>query len=465
MRFLSYFSIRLPINLVYMLQQVEYEPAKFIDWLKRLPNLDKVMYRKQLVFTKKALALVFWQYLLSLIFAAIVGTIAASIGLIWVLLILIFPLVNLVGLLMAVMAGQIISRATFGSQIQAAQTIFNAHKGVKVAILGSYGKTTMKELLFTVLNEGKKVKATPGNKNVAISHARWAKKLSGDEDVLLIEFGEAKPGDIAEFARNTSPNTAVITGLAPNHLDKYQNLEALKEDLGSIGNFVKDEKIYLNADAKSISDKFVLFGEAGTEEVKISGVKVAIDGMKFTATLKSGETISLTTDLVGRHLLGPLALCMQLALKLGLDKTQIKTGIAKTKPFEHRLQPRQLSGAWIIDDTYNGSLEGFRAGLRLLKELPATRKIYVTPGLVDQGVQNEAVHQEIGKLIAEAKPDKVILFKNSVSSFIMDSLKNSKFQGEIEVQTNALEFYTNLEHTLASGDLVLLQNDWTDNYA
>lgn len=465
MRLLSYFSIRLPINLVYMLQQVEYEPSKFIDWLKRLPNLDKVMYRKQLIFTKKALALVMWQYLLSLVFAATVGTIAANFGLIWVLLILVFPVINLGGLLIAVLAGQIISRATFSSQIQSAQAVFNAHRGVKIAILGSYGKTTMKELLLTILSEGKKVKATPGNKNVAISHARWSKKLSGDEDVLLIEFGEAKPGDIAEFARNTSPNTAIITGLAPNHLDKYQNLEALREDLASIGNFVKDEKVYLNADAKSISDKFVFFSETGVGDVKISAVKVSIDGMKFTATLKSGETMSLTTDLVGRHLLGPLALCIHLALKLGLDKTQIKAGIAKTKPFEHRLQPRQLNGAWIIDDTYNGSLEGFRAGLRLLSELPAERKIYVTPGLVDQGDQNEAVHREIGQLIAEAKPDKVVLFENSASKYIKDSLEANKFRGEINLQTDALEFYTNLEHTLARGDLVLMQNDWTDNYA
>jgi UDP-N-acetylmuramoyl-tripeptide--D-alanyl-D-alanine ligase len=129
------------------------------------------------------------------------------------------------------------------------------------------------------------------------------------------------------------------------------------------------------------------------------------------------------------------------------------------------MQPYQLAGAWIVDDTYNGNLEGIRAGTELLKELPARRKVYVTPGLVGQGQEKQRVHLEVGQLIAHARPDLVVLMQNSVTDYIKQGLAKAKFQGELQIETNPLEFYTNLTHFVAAGDLVVMQNDWTDNYA
>jgi UDP-N-acetylmuramoyl-tripeptide--D-alanyl-D-alanine ligase len=139
--------------------------------------------------------------------------------------------------------------------------------------------------------------------------------------------------------------------------------------------------------------------------------------------------------------------------------------VSKTKPYQHRLQPYELNGAWVIDDTYNGNLEGIKAGTALLRDLKAKRKIYVTPGLVDQGEENERVHIEVGKAIAQAKPDLVVLMKNSVTSYIKKGLKKGEYKGEVQVKDDPLDFYVNLKHLVASGDLVLMQNDWPDNYA
>jgi UDP-N-acetylmuramoyl-tripeptide--D-alanyl-D-alanine ligase len=148
-----------------------------------------------------------------------------------------------------------------------------------------------------------------------------------------------------------------------------------------------------------------------------------------------------------------------------MTQEQIKAGLAKTKPFEHRMQPRKLAGgAWVIDDTYNGNIEGLRAGLELLKALPGTRKWYVTPGLVDQGPETVDVHRELGSLIAAAGPAVVVLMKNSVTNYIMDGLHDAMYTGEVRIENEPLKFYTNLESFLAAGDIALLQNDWTDNY-
>jgi UDP-N-acetylmuramoyl-tripeptide--D-alanyl-D-alanine ligase len=129
------------------------------------------------------------------------------------------------------------------------------------------------------------------------------------------------------------------------------------------------------------------------------------------------------------------------------------------------MQPYELSGAWIVDDTYNGNLEGIRVGTELLADLKAKRKIYVTPGLVDQGEETEAVHIAAGRLIAASEADLVVLMKNSVTDYIKQGLKEAGYRGEVRVESDPLEFYSNLSHFVAHGDLVVMQNDWTDNYA
>jgi len=192
-------------------------------------------------------------------------------------------------------------------------------------------------------------------------------------------------------------------------------------------------------------------------------VKTSIHGVSFLMK-KGTKTLSLQSLLLGRHQVGPLALAVALAEKIGLSDEQIKRGISKIEPFEHRMQPREAGGAWIIDDTYNGNIEGMLAGLRLLKELPARRKVYVTPGLVDQGKDSAAIHHQLGKAIVRARPDLIILMKHSVTDGIIRGIRDEKYNGQLVIEEDPLNFYNNLDQFVAAGDLVLLQNDWPDNY-
>ncbi len=448
-RIISYFLPKAPIYLVYMLQQVEYDPRKFFDWAASFPDLRHVMRRKTLVMTPKTKLLVTYAYILALVYIFVNIQISLAYALGELLYLLLLPVWLIFMLYVSVLiAWNLVEKPRRAKQIKAAEKIFAAHPAVKIAIAGSYGKTTVKELLTTILSQGKKVAATPGNKNVAISHARWAHNLDGDEEVLVIEYGEGAPGDIARFAEITHPDIGIITGVAPNHLDGYKTLQAVRDDLYSLANYVAKEHLH------NFKDYNV---------APVLKPKVSITGMEFGVKL-DGKVVDFETALVGRHLLGSLGLCIKLASELGLSAEQIQRGVAATKPFEHRMQPRPMHGAWIIDDTYNGSLEGFRAGLELLAELPAKRKIYVTPGLVDQGEETEKVHTEIGQLIAKAQPDKVVLMQNSVTEFIKAGMTKAGFYGELIIEPNPLQFYTNLDQTIASGDLILMQNDWTDNY-
>ncbi|CAN5132871.1 hypothetical protein BH09PAT3_BH09PAT3_1180 [soil metagenome] len=464
-------------TLVYMLQSTEYETVPYLKWWWRTKNYDTVANRRTLNRTRAAKLLVMGlaagmllQLLLGLLCVVLYFTNDFIIGLqIGLILWLLTPIVWAHLVIVPLELGRwLIVRPRHRKYVAESRKIFANHPGVKIAIAGSYGKTSMKELLATVLSEAKTVAATPGNKNVAISHAYFAKRLTGDEDVIIIEYGEGEPGDISRFARNTQPTHAVVTGVAPAHLDKYKTLHDAGKDIFSVTDAVPAGQAYVNAVTDSIkpfmSDNHVHFDEHGALGYQVTNIKVSLDGTSFTLT-KGTHKIALHSELVGRHQVATLAFVAAFALQLGLTPEQVKAGVAKTKPYEHRMQPYQLAGAWVIDDTYNGNIEGIRAGTALLAELPAKRKIYVTPGLVDQGIETEPVHVEMGELIAEVQPDIVVLMANSVTPYIEKGLNNGGFTGEVRVEHNPLEFYMNLDQFVAAGDLVLMQNDWTDNYA
>ncbi len=473
----SMFSPNYPAVLVYMLQSVEYQTRPYFSWLRRTRDFNQVMQRRTLDRTRRAGLLlralqagIILHILIGigLICLGIKGTLAGGV-LFGIAFILAYPLLWPYLLVVPLLLGRwFVSNPADQQRIAAAERIFAKHPGVKIAVAGSYGKTTMKEILLTVLGESLTVAATPANKNVSVSHANFAKKLTGKEDVLIIEYGEGAPGDVLRFAKLTHPTHAVITGVSPAHLDRYKTLEAAAEDIFTLAQRVPPGKVYVNGESPEvqpyIKSGYRVFSGHETLGWKISQAKTGFDGTSFVIK-KGPEALKLHSGLVGKHQVGFLAFAAILGLELGLTHQQVQAGVAKTMPFEHRMQPYRLAGGWVIDDTYNGNKEGIRAGTHLFAELHGKRKIYVTPGLVDQGEETERVHVEAGRLIADAAPDIVVLMRNSATDHIKRGLEEGKFAGEVRIEPQPLEFYTNLNHFLAAGDLIVMQNDWTDNYA
>jgi UDP-N-acetylmuramoyl-tripeptide--D-alanyl-D-alanine ligase len=473
-------SIYLPSylrTLVYMLQSAEYEPLPYLKWYWRTQNFSQVMKRRQLESTKAARLLLLTLQVgigveliagLVLLYLGATGHVGGGIAF-GIALLVGYPVIWAHLIVVPLIVGrEFVTKPAKARAIERAKVIFAKHPGVKIAVAGSYGKTTMKELLLTVLSQGLDVAATPANKNVSASHAAFARKLTGKEDALVIEYGEGFPGDTVRFATVTKPTHAVITGLAPAHLDHYKSMQDVGEDFFSLANFVPHKNLYVNADSHELEPfmqpSYQTFSTAGALGWKVTALKTDVTGISFTLT-KGKHKLALSSGLVGRHQAGFLAFAAALALELGLTEKQVKAGIKATVPYEHRMQPYELNGAWIIDDTYNGNLEGIRVGTQVLHDLSARRKIYVSPGLVDQGKESPRVHNEMGELIAKAKPDIVVLMQNSVTSYIQAGLENAKYAGEVRVETDPLEFYTNLKHFIAADDLIVMQNDWTDNYA
>lgn len=469
MGYWTYFLPIAPWMWAYMLQISEYESGSFIKWLMSFPNLLKVRQRQTLDLTARAKLTLIISYALWAI-GWLVGILVTAYGqiVVGIAAILLAPIGEILLLVLAnLVLGSLVVGPIEKREIDRATEKLSGMSATSIAVLGSYGKTTMKEILHTVLSQGKKAVATPGNKNVLISHARWVNKdLAGDEEVLIFEYGEDRPGDIKTLAGFSKPSIAIITGLAPAHMENYGTLDAVARDFGTVQSPEAPIKVFVSGESSELAARlhgFIPYSRASIEEWKIKLNESSLSGLKFTME-RPGRKLNLHSGLIGEHLIGPLALAVHIACLLGLSETEIINGVAHTKPFEHRMQPYQLGGAWVIDDTYNGNLEGMKAGLRLLKSLPAKRRIYVTPGLVEQGDLKQAVHHELGEAIVAANPDKVVLMKNSTTEYIVNGLEEAGYSGGMEIVTEPLAFYANLEHFVAAGDLVMMQNDWPDNY-
>ena len=471
--YLSRYHYRYPRTLVYMFQSSEYFIGEFVSWYLRVFDFREVEKRKKLKLTAKAKILLFLSYglyILGVVVALLLLWPLSFVGFLQFLIaIIILPYFTVATLLVLV--------AIFNFAIQKPATYFivnqakkklSEHSGIKIAVAGSFGKTTMREILKSVLSEEKKVAAPPGSYNTPLGISQFIKSLEGDEEVLVFELGEYYPGDITELCELIGPDIGVITGINEAHLEKFKSLESTTSTIFELADYLGSKPLYLNGESKlaveAAGNQHIVYTRVGTSDFKITSSTTGLNGTIFVAE-SSSERIKLHSKLIGLHQIGPLVAAMDIADKLEISLPAIQSGISETKPFEHRLEPyTDSNGVTIIDDSYNGNPTGVEAAINFLSNLRDRRRIYITPGLVEMGERKEEVHKAIGKQLAKTGIEKVILIKSSSTNFIAAGLASSDYSGEIVWQDSMPEALDLLTHDTISGDVVLIQNDWPDQY-
>ncbi|HPR91485.1 MAG TPA: UDP-N-acetylmuramoyl-tripeptide--D-alanyl-D-alanine ligase [Candidatus Paceibacterota bacterium] len=351
-----------------------------------------------------------------------------------------------------------------------------------IGITGSYGKTTFKEALKTVLEEKYRVLATPENKNTPIGLSRLILDDLGPAfEILIAEMGAYRVGDIKTLCQIAKPDIAVLTGINESHLERFGSIKnTILGKFEIVTNAKLTAPVFLNADNDYILDNYKKFvGEREVNfysESKFSRTPYAIKnkiylpdakGLEFDLTKTEGEDLigHFKTALIGDYILGTLMGVIEIALKLGLSVAEIQRGFNRLQPIPHRLEPiLTAQNVLIIDDSYNGNPAGAREAIKLLKRFSDRRKIYLTPGLVEMGKASEKIHHELGENLAPVA-DKVILIKNSVSEYIRAGLLNKGFsEDNLTIYPSTDSAHADIKNILKPGDVIIFQNDWTDNY-
>ena len=471
---LSRYSLRYIRSLTYMLQATEYNIRDYLKWHFRTKNFNKVEYRKHLVKTSKAILIfiIFWIFFLGLYiiaFSSLYFITGAMKYIFFISIILISPYCLAYGIIIPLVLIKIFQSPIEFFIIQKAKQKLKKHKAMKIAIAGSYGKTSMKEILKTVLSEKKKVAAPLHNYNTLLGISRFAQTLKGDEEILIFEFGEYYPKDIKKLCDLVQPSTGIIIGINEAHLQKFKKINKTIKTIFELSDFLKEKPIYVNNEndlaKKNILDNHIVYSRKGINKWTTKDLQTDLFGTNFLLC-KENENFKIKTKLLGLHQIGSLMVAIDIAAKLGMPMNQIIQGIAKIKPFEHRLELKiDNAGVFILDDSYNGNPDGVKAVIEFLKLLHNYRRFYVTPGLVEMGSKTQKIHHTIGVQLAKAKIEKIILIKSSVTPFIAEGLKDTNYKGEIIWFDDALTAFNALQYLTIKDDVVLLQNDWPDQYA
>ena len=178
-----------------------------------------------------------------------------------------------------------------------------------------------------------------------------------------------------------------------------------------------------------------------------------------------GEKVSCRTRMLGRHNIQNIVLAASLARQLGLTMEQIARGIGKIEPVEHRLQLIPgAGGVTVIDDAFNSNPVGAKAALDVLAGFPG-RHVVVTPGMVEQGAQEDEINRQFGSQMAYVC-DVVILIGKKHTAPIREGLLNAGMAEENIYSVNTLEEATAILGQIGRvGDTVLFENDLPDNYS
>ena len=364
--------------------------------------------------------------------------------------------------------------ANSNSYVKKAKKIIDERKDLKViGITGSFGKTSVKNILATMLSEKYNVCATPFSYNTPLGLSKTIlNNLTSDDEVLIAEMGAKHVGDIKYLVDMVKPSIGIITGIGNQHLATFGNNENLKNTkFELVENFTDSERAYFNLDSEP---NFELFERAtcvkrGTTireefgDAYVSNLVTHERGSSFDLTI-CGETVHADTSLLGRHNISNILLCAVVAYDMGVTIGQLQVAISKLVPSAHRLAivPSQNSLV-VIDDAYNGSVEGARAALQTIKDFKA-KKIVITPGLVELGSEEFNSNFTFGKEMASVC-DYVII--NGIVNYeaISAGLEFGGFKKENILRSGSLKQAIEVLGTIADpGDVVLFENDLPDNY-
>lgn len=357
-----------------------------------------------------------------------------------------------------------------------------------IGVTGSYGKTSVKYYLDTLLKEHFEVLITPESYNTPMGVVKTIRSsLKPSHQIFICEMGARHVGDIKEICDIVHPEHGIITSVGPQHLETFYNMDnivntkfELADALPEVGLlFLNGDNEYIRNHSGKYKNKiFYTTGEwakareleSQIEEGEVpqyyqtGDVKFSRTGTEFTVTAPDGEKETFQMRLLGEHNVINVAGAVAVANTLGIPLKQLKVPVRRIQPVAHRMQLLERGNYTIIDDAFNSNPVGSRAAVETLKQFEGVR-ILITPGMVELGEKEEEYNYKFGTYAADCC-DYILLVGEKHTAPIHKGVLESGFSQErcrvFEKLEDALSFAYSIK---AEGHkFILLENDLPDNY-
>jgi len=310
-----------------------------------------------------------------------------------------------------------------------------------IAITGSYGKTSIKNFVAQILSKKYNVYATPRSINTLGGiMGDVNNSLPSDTEIYVCEAGARQSGDIYEITTFIEPQTVVVGKVGEAHIEYFKSLKNIIATKLEIMQSPRLESAYIhNSVTDEAHEKVTFFGDDVHNVVSnLEGSDFELDGLK------------LHTDVLGEFQTMNIEVAVKIAREFGMSDAEIIAAVKALEPVEHRLQKIVAGGKIILDDGYNGNIDGMLEGVRLCS-LHEGRKVIVTPGLVES---SDALNLRLIEAINEVFD--IVIVTGSLNAELFNKnlkVKNKIMLADKSVLTDVLGKQT------AAGDIILFAND------
>ena len=342
---------------------------------------------------------------------------------------------------------------------------------IRIGITGSYGKTSTKFALATILSEKYNVLATPESYNTTMGNVRVIREqLKPEHQVFISEMGARRVGDISEICDFVKPQIGIITSIGPQHLETFKTIEKVTQTKAELINTMdSDGVVFLPIDnqycsnlySKEKKKKYSYSLNNKVADVYAKDIVLNENGSNFIAVTPIGE-ISCTTKLLGEHNIENILGCIAITIHMGLSKEQIEAGVRKIEPVPHRLQIlKSGNGNIVIDDAFNSNPTGSKMALEVLNMMPG-KKIIVTPGMIELGPHQYDLNYKFGEYIADVCDEVILIGEHQTKPIYEGLISNNYSKEHIFILNDVKEAFVLMEKLKNNETYVLLENDLPD---
>ncbi len=352
--------------------------------------------------------------------------------------------------------------------LQAMQTLAREVRrmwgGALIAVTGSAGKTTTKEAIAAVQAVRYRVLKSAGNLNNQFGVPLQLLRLEDEHEVAVIEMGMNHAGEIAALARIAEPDIALITNVAPVHLEffpegiagiakaKYELVQGLGVDGLAILNA---DDPYVASFARGLGDRAMLYGTAGNAKVRATNmVDAGLDGVRFTVA-HGDDNAEVHLKMLGRHnVLNALA-AIAAGVESGISLCDCAAAIGELRAGDRRGQVVQWRGATILNDSYNSNPKALDAMVEALLAVPAKRHVVVAGEMLELGSDAEVLHRACGVRMAERGVSVLVGVRGNARAMVVAAAASGKL--EALFVDSAEDAGAWMKANLREGDAVLLK--------
>ena len=340
---------------------------------------------------------------------------------------------------------------------------------IKIAITGSFGKTSTKNILTEILEKEFKVCQTPQNYNTEMGITKTILEKLDDHDIVIFEMGARTIGDIKKLVKFTNPNYGIMTPIGKQHLETFKSLENIEKTKNELPEYISGKGIMIfNGKSKSnitlynnfTGEKYLTCKTNSFAYAK--NITVSEKGSEFDMVIDN-HILHIKTMLMGSLNIDNIVTASALAYIIGIKDDDIISAIKKLKPVGHRLELLENNHFSIIDDSYNSNEVGFTEALDVLSKFQG-QKIVITPGVVEMGDEQSSVNFRLGAKIADVA-DFIIIMNETNKNYLLSGAISHNFDRKNIFFCNSREKQQEILKLIVSkGCVVLFENDLPDNY-